>query len=402
MHNVFMSGPPRSGSTAFCSALNVNKQTNIVVDPCVDLFRSWRNTILKNSIDLWSEDLENAPFLDYYYSDKYIKIMEYIQESDPNVPLEKSEWDRILPKILKRMQITCPELIPYFKNTYAETYRDTIQNILDIIPKARKIENLTMVGIRESWIIEMFFCLAKTFPKAKFIILLRDVRAFISSALRQEDPNRIGHILSSARGWRKILAFTVYYQKNPLFKERLLVMSYEKFIQEPEKQLNKACNFLGIEYDKRMLNTDNYIDYSTGKTWLGNSNYETVTSGISAHRIDRWRQFLPLDVCKVIELTCFPDLHLIECEPTQEIDSVFQDYEDLVFMIRNEKNTLGWRISNRAPEQEYGLEMVRRKILLSSFKEYDVDIIKRMFLFKELFDLLKQKPISSILGTDSV
>jgi len=177
----------------------------------------------------------------------------------------------------------------------------------------------------------------------------------------------------------------------------LFIITFEQFVREPEEQAKELCDFLEIEFNKSMLDTENYIDYSTGSTWKGNSNYEKITKGISAHRIDRWRKSLSQEAIKAVELVCDPEIRLIGLEPSFPPEKLWGDPEILDFLIGDNNGHKAWRNIFGRLEMDYGFELFRKAMLTSLENDFDNGLIKRAFLFKEVFDLLKKDPIIPII-----
>tara|TARA_Y100000294_G_scaffold169563_1_gene180876 strand:+ start:320 stop:1531 length:1212 start_codon:yes stop_codon:yes gene_type:complete len=399
---LFITNTARCGSGLIARMLTAGGQVNIAGEAHLDLFRSLRNGIVKNSDDpdLSSLQLLQEPFYDYYFSPEKLKIKDCIQKcSGINIKLDKNEWIRMLDPLVERGKMENMDLVPYYKKLCSDTYLGCIQKAIENIPVARNlnVSDLKWIGIKDSWIIELFLPLAKSFPDAKFLIILRDPRASISSNQRVADQKKKAHVQSFAKSWRKHLAYTVHYQNHSIFKDRLFIVTFEQFACKPEEKAKELCDFLEVKFDKSMLNTDNYIDYSTGSVWKGNSSYEKTTKGISAHRIDRWRKNLSKEAIKTIELVCGPDIKLIGLEPSFPPEDLWGDSDVLDYLIRDNEDHGAWRNVFGRLEMDYGFELFRKAMLAFPGKDFDDDLIKRTFLFKEVFDLLRNPPVTPII-----
>ena len=85
--------------------------------------------------------------------------------------------------------------------------------------------------------------------------------------------------MSFVRNWRKMIDIICYYKSLSSFKKRLYVLKFEKIAENPEKECKKLCSFLNIPYQKIMLKTELYKDYSTNKLWTGNSSFSKKSHG---------------------------------------------------------------------------------------------------------------------------
>lgn len=98
-----------------------------------------------------------------------------------------------------------------------------------------------------------FETIKKIAPQSKFILLTRDYRASVPSRiLRKIEP--IQHPLFYAKSWQ------IYHQKAQQIleqhKENVLHLTYEKLVQNPEKELRTICAFLNIDFHTDMMNYD--------------------------------------------------------------------------------------------------------------------------------------------------
>ena len=307
----------------------------------------------------------------------------------------KEEWDRVYKLQMKRLELQCKELIPTFHEIEGGTYLEIFNKSFELIRNARSLPELKWVGIKDAWIIELFFPLARSYPDAKFIVILRDPRASISSNLLVKNKNMVAHVASFARAWRKNVAYSLYLRNQPEFKDRLHLVSYEKLVSDPEVEARKICDFLEVEYTEDMLDTNKYIDYATGAVWKGNSSYESETKGISPHRIDRWKAALPKNALAAIEYICGQDLRLIDRETSVDYNFGELDPDALSFFIEDNDGYKDWRTDSENPEMEYGLESARNTMMSNATKGYSEQQIRKSFLFKDVYnELVKENPAS--------
>jgi len=392
---LFMTSLARSGSYLTSMMLSVNGKVMIASEPYLDLFRSMRNAFVcaNAAPELLARFDPEMPLQDYYFKEDRIRIMDAVQAGDLNTLFDPDEWESLYQKSVARLELQCAELVPYFSEVRGETYEEMFDRAFGIIIKARQVKRYGWVGIKDAWTIEFFGPLARAYPDARFIILLRDPRAIINSMLGvvRKKPLAIAHALSYARHWRKLVAFTVHYQSDPLFSNRLHVLSYEQILQHPEKKARELCDFLEVDFDPAMLDTGNYLDFATGATWKGNSSFEETTSGISVHRATRWRTMLNPKVVKMVDFVCEPDMKLVGYEPAAETTSPWPDPDILDYIIESDQAYSSWRSDLGDPQQDYGFELFRRALLALPDHALDRDLIRRSFLFHSVFTKLRQQ-----------
>lgn len=100
--------------------------------------------------------------------------------------------------------------------------------------------------------------LNRLFPQAKFIHMVRDGRDVAISFARtpwwHKDVN-----LNLERWEREINK--IDEDGTLILKDRMLTIRYEDFILSPEEVTKKVCGFLGVAFEKTMLDLDFHIDY---------------------------------------------------------------------------------------------------------------------------------------------
>jgi len=107
--------------------------------------------------------------------------------------------------------------------------------------------------------------LNKIFPKSKFIHLVRDGRDVSISYARtpwwHQDPQQ------NLQRWQQEIQ-KIEKDGAHLLKDRFLSIRYEDLVTKPEATVKDMCEFLGVDYEKGMLKSENHIDYTKyKKTW---------------------------------------------------------------------------------------------------------------------------------------
>ncbi len=143
--------------------------------------------------------------------------------------------------------------------------------------------------------------LLQMFPDAKFIHLIRDPRAGVSSMMKTDFfPDDIAfNAMSRRKFMRKGRAIL---EKSVPTAQRLL-LRYEDIVTEPEVTIRAICNFIGETFEPAMLSF--YKDSSRYmKEDAASSFNKAATKPISAAMLDKWKkQLAPADVA-MIESIC--------------------------------------------------------------------------------------------------
>ena len=98
-------------------------------------------------------------------------------------------------------------------------------------------------------IIPELYC---TFPEAKFIFLLRNPIAVLSSVLKTWFENRFDH-LRKPNLIDLMKGPTCLLDGIKLLKEKAIVVEYESLVRSPECVIQRVCNRIGVPYDPQLL-----------------------------------------------------------------------------------------------------------------------------------------------------
>ena len=90
-----------------------------------------------------------------------------------------------------------------------------------------------------------------------------------------------------------------------------------------------------------------------------------------------------------IEYIVGPDLEHLGYELSQPNGFQIQDWDWYKLYEKEYLNCKGWRTDNGSPEVDLGLEMLRHQLL--QFKTNDRELIRRCFLFPEIYHSLLRK-----------
>ncbi len=93
--------------------------------------------------------------------------------------------------------------------------------------------------------------------------------------------------------WEKALEIIDEVQLK--IKDRMIIVSYDKFLQNPENQLHKICSFLNVDFDLSMMNGLKYIPLYPGHTSIDPSKASSeFNKTISSQITDKEQKYLRL------------------------------------------------------------------------------------------------------------
>lgn len=140
--------------------------------------------------------------------------------------------------------------------------------------------------------------LAAAFPEAKFIHIVRDPRSVFSSmtklpAWNTHDP------LMFAKFWANAVSRSYLYAKeNP---DRVIEVRYEDYLTDSPGQLQRLCDFVGVERTEEMLQGGGVLLPQFTQS------QHLLTKGPTRPRDkEEWREKIPCRYAEVISAYCLP------------------------------------------------------------------------------------------------
>lgn len=394
---IFSAGTARGGTGLLTRMLSVHPEIEIALDPYLGLYRSLRTAMVNayGSEEIKSKYNPASPIQDCYFSKINRDILSLLFENTIDIPIDQAELKNLIDSMGPRGALSSGDVVGRLNEIKGKTYKEVFSSSADLIKNVRNSKKLKWTGIHENWTTEFLLPLARAYPTAKFMIAIRDPRAVVSSNLQAKNPAEIGHILSYVRSIRKMMACAAYFKTLSLFKDRLYVVRYEDIVLDPEGKCRSLCEFLSVDFISDMLDSDKWVEPSTGGVYDGLSSYEEKAGGFAPHRIDRWKKYLTKPVLETIEFLIGPEMGLFnyQLETTNFTD--WPSPSVLETLVEDAKGEKAWRCDYNSPLEDYGYELFRRAALQTP-TELDNQTIERAFLFKEVYSELK-----SFIGSNS-
>ena len=132
------------------------------------------------------------------------------------------------------------------------------------------------------------------FPTARFIHLIRDPRAVVNSW--RFVPWSSGDIVTDAYDWYlHVRAGRRFAARHP---QITLELQYESLVQNPENELVRLCDFLGLTYQPEVLNYHN----KESAVNVAREPWKALSATpITASRVEGWRDELTSDQTRTVE-----------------------------------------------------------------------------------------------------
>lgn len=128
------------------------------------------------------------------------------------------------------------------------------------------------------------------FPDAKFVGCVRDPRDFLFSYRnywrRSTESARIKalyHPVMTSMLWQSSTKASMQYSQQ-LGPAKMMLVQYEKLVENPEKIVRELCQFLNVEFEPDMLQIES-----------NNSSFTQNSTGIFSTSVGRWRTGLPAE-----------------------------------------------------------------------------------------------------------
>lgn len=380
MRFLFTTGTARGGTNFRTLMLNNHPRIRMSLDPFIPLFRFYRDSLLRSVGE--EQLLSQLPSVnvldDYYYSKTKLKIMRLIQQSDPDIEFDMSAWDELKAAIAGRMQLASVDLAAHLDKLPAPSFREVFRNTMQVIAATSEVaDELDWVGFNDNWTMEFIPLIARLDPEAKFMLHLRDPRAVVnSSEFAEPDPAKRPTIVSFARHLRKYYAFATVLPRDPVLEDRLLITGYERFIEDPEREVRSMTDFLEMDFRPEMTDISRFRK-ADGNQWPSDAAIYKTSAEI-------WRQEMPRDMVELTEFICDPEMRLHGYHPEIYDDNIGLSHSAFEFALTNFRDCLGWRTDYPEVERMLGGEFYRKQMLRAG-SEYPDDEIERCFLFTDVY-----------------
>lgn len=144
--------------------------------------------------------------------------------------------------------------------------------------------------------------LGRSYPRARFLALMRDPRDLVASIHRTSWGQRhYPTLVDGGMRWR-YGADAIEQVAPELGAERLLALRYEDLVSAPEERVRELCDFLELEFDDAMLRFHEQAEQHVppgAREW-----HQSLYQPLSRSRVGGWRKTYSRQEAGLIELTC--------------------------------------------------------------------------------------------------
>ncbi len=154
--------------------------------------------------------------------------------------------------------------------------------------------------VKENHLYRFLPLLQRTFPDLRLVILVRDPRDMALSW--KNSPILRGDVVRAARVWAEDqrAAMTVLGCLEP--GRDVLLVTYERLIAAPERELARICRFLELHFDPAMLAF--HRQETTQRTARASDVWRNLARPVLADNAGKWRRGLSPEEIACIEAVC--------------------------------------------------------------------------------------------------
>jgi hypothetical protein len=173
-----------------------------------------------------------------------------------------------------------------FRRAVSQLTQPAVRDLAEIVYRRYvNAEGKARWGDKTPIYIEILPQLAKTFPNARFIHLVRDGRDVAKSFQATDWVGRWLH--DNTREWTNALDCQRRWAKSDL-RERILEVRYEDLVLRTEATLREICRFIGEEFEPQMLSWEGKVDEQVPER--ERDAHAKLKMKIGAEGVARWKR----------------------------------------------------------------------------------------------------------------
>jgi len=307
----------RSGKTILQMALNSHSKIRLVSHGAMPIFMAWNRQFPEDS-----GYKTFAPLCVEYFEPRAID-----SELLDQVEFDQSEIDALAQKMTAskkfesgRKGVDADSLHSWMDSFAAQvrpgTARSVFMKLLDSLPASESAESDSIKGFMDQFLDQFLPPMLAGMPSMQVVNVTRDPRAIAASRnfgdyVMKQGGGKKHPILLLARMWRTSLQYQRALREK--YPSQFHTLAYENMMSQPEVELPAICEFLGVDFEPQMLDSDNYRD-EHGELWRHNSSFGS-SSGFDPSTNTRWKKYLPAEYQAALEFLLFPEMQELGYEP---------------------------------------------------------------------------------------
>jgi len=310
MRIIIVTGLYRSGTTFLQKILDAHHKITIINQGVFDFFKLLDNEY--HYINSLNKSLAVGVDLKFQ-EQKYKRIFEDIYLSEEKIETLLLEIEKHIDSDgLKNNFKTLPTkslIIALKAHLTPGKAKHVFEQIMLAIKDYREDGSTTILGFKELNLEQFSEALFYSFgDKIRIVQIVRDPRAILSSRnygsyLREGGAKNKHPLLFILKMWKIQLLYRDYLIEG---YNNFYSLFYENLVSDTEREVELLCNFIGVEYDKNMIDANNFKNEEGGK-WKPNTSFKTEDR-ISRRFLDQWKDKVPNDALGAFEFLCHREL----------------------------------------------------------------------------------------------
>lgn len=209
-------------------------------------------------------------------------------------------------------RIDCDRYLDEVRRYESITLRAAIEHMLKFWRDATR-PSAHIIGNKKEFYLKYAELIMEMFPNARFVSIVRDGRAVVSSMIRHIDVLR-DNVHRSVLMWRWLVHrgrnLAIRYPAS--FRE----VRYETLVENPEATCREICEFIGVPYSAQMLAYHGSDVRARGVLQGHDEKHRFTEQQVTGERTDRWREELTAEQIRVIELLAGRELEMCGYAPS--------------------------------------------------------------------------------------
>jgi Sulfotransferase family len=173
-----------------------------------------------------------------------------------------------------------------FRGAVSQLAQPYLRDVVEVVYRWHlQAEGKVRWGDKTPPYIEILPELARMYPDSRFIHLIRDGRDVAKSFQTTDWVGRWIH--DNAAEWVRALDCHWRWMRSGV-RDRILEVRYEKLVLEPEATLREVCQFIGEQFEPRMLSWDWQVDRLVPSREM--KNHLKLKQRIGPEAVARWKR----------------------------------------------------------------------------------------------------------------
>jgi hypothetical protein len=239
-----------------------------------------------------------------------------------------------------------------FNQLKSKISKRSITEILRFIYESEaKANKKTKLFVKENAIYDFIYYLFTDFGDSKYLYLVRDPRDMALSW--KLSPNLRGCVIRAGNTWKRDQREYLKIYASLKQQNKAILIRYEDLLIHTEEKLKILCKFLGINYQKKLIEFQN-SDLTT-KNAYSSTDWRNLCRPLLKKNFNKYKHNLTEEEIKYIECLCQSEMDIMGYKREFDNYSDLETYESIINKLeQNEKPSY-----MKLPEKERKIRKTR-------------------------------------------